>query len=532
MRQARPSLILYNANVITVDPGQPRARALAILDDRILAVGGDDGQVRALAAPGTRQIDLEGRTVVPGFIDAHCHINYVGQMYLRGVPCDLPSIPEIQQALRARAELTASGDWVQGFLYDDGKTAERRFLSRDDLDAAAPDHPVFVLHRGGHTAYVNSRALERAGYSEQSADPPGGRLDRDPLTGWLTGRVCEMAVEHYLAIIPNTFTRAENQAAARLITGKMSRAGITSAQDMWTTPEDLLAYQDAYHAGELPLRVYCLIYYVHFAKMLDAGLRSGFGDEWVRLGGLKLVCDGSIAERTARLSEPYVGRPHDRGILVMDEDELYRYALRAHLAGWQIGIHANGDVAIDMVLRIYERLQREYRRPDPRFRLEHCTVLNDSLIRRIKALGAIPTPFSGYVYFNGEKFAEYGAQRLESMFALRSLIDAGVMVAPGSDYPPAPFEPMMALQSQVTRTDWAGRVWGASQRITVEEAIRLATLHGAYASFEEGLKGSLEPGKLADLVVLGADPMAVDPAALLHVPVERTMVGGRWVYEA
>jgi hypothetical protein len=185
-----------------------------------------------------------------------------------------------------------------------------------------------------------------------------------------------------------------------------------------------------------------------------------------------------------------------------------------------------------MVLRIYERLQREYPRPDPRFRLEHCTLLDGDLIRRIKALNAIPTPFSAHVYYHGEKFAEYGAQRLESMFALRSLLDAGVMVAPGSDYPPAPFEPMLALQSAVTRTDWTGRVWGFSQRITVEEAIRVSTWHGAYASFEEDHKGSLEPGKLADLVVLGADPTATDPAALRRIPVERTMVGGRWVYEA
>jgi predicted amidohydrolase YtcJ len=266
--------------------------------------------------------------------------------------------------------------------------------------------------------------------------------------------------------------------------------------------------------------------------MLDAGVRTGFGDPWVRVGGLKLVCDGSISERTARLSKPYMGRPDDYGILVMGEEALYAYAAKAHQADWQIGIHANGDVAIDTVLRLYERLQREYPRADPRFRLEHCTLLNDDLVRRIKALNAIPTPFSSYVYYHGEKFAEYGAERLESMFALRSLLDAGIMVAPGSDYPPAPFEPMMALQSAVTRTDWAGRVWGASQRITVEEAIRVSTLHGAHASFEEELKGSLEPGKLADLVVLGADPTTADPRSLMDIPIQRTMVGGRWVYEA
>jgi predicted amidohydrolase YtcJ len=301
---------------------------------------------------------------------------------------------------------------------------------------------------------------------------------------------------------------------------------------MWTSPEHLYAYQDASLEGNLSLRVYCMMYYPHLDKMLAAGIRTGFGDEWVRVGGLKLMCDGSISERTALLSEPYVGRPDDYGILVTEEEELYEYASKAHKAGWQIGTHANGDVAIDMTLRIYERLQQEYQRTDPRFRIEHWTLVNPDRIGRLTVLNAVPPPFAAYVYYRGEIMAEYGEERVGSMFALRSLLDAGIMVAPGSDYPPGPFEPMMALQSGVTRTDWQGQVWGAEQRISVEEAIRIATLHGAYASYEEGLKGSLEPGKLADLVVLGADPFTTDPDALIDIPVERTMVGGKWVYEA
>jgi predicted amidohydrolase YtcJ len=242
------------------------------------------------------------------------------------------------------------------------------------------------------------------------------------------------------------------------------------------------------------------------------------------------MCDGSISERTARLSQPYIGRKDDFGILLTPEPELYAQARKAHEAGWQIGTHANGDVAIDITLRVYERLQKEKPRQDPRFRIEHCTLLNDSLIRRIRDLGVIPNPFSTYVYYHGEKMREYGAERLENMFAVRSLLDAGVRVTQSSDYPPGPFEPMMALQSSVTRMDSKGNVWGARQRISVEEAIRVGTLHGAYASFEERLKGSIQAGKLADLVVLGRDPMKADPMTLIQIPVERTMVGGRWVY--
>jgi predicted amidohydrolase YtcJ len=295
---------------------------------------------------------------------------------------------------------------------------------------------------------------------------------------------------------------------------------------------DLRAYQDAHRAGESSFRVYCLIGHAWIDRMIAAGVRTGLGDEWTRVGAMKATCDGSISERTARLSQPYVGRPKDFGILLLGDDELYTLARKAHEADWQLGVHANGDFAIDTVLRVFERLQREQPRRDARFRIEHCTVINDNLVRRIRALGAIPTPFSTYVYYHGEKMREYGEERLDRMFALRSFLDAGVRPTQASDYPAGPFESMMALQSSVTRTDKKGNVWGPHQRISIEEALRVGTLHGAYASYEESLKGSIEPGKLADCVVLGADPIRTHPSELINIQVERTMVGGRWVFEA
>jgi predicted amidohydrolase YtcJ len=232
------------------------------------------------------------------------------------------------------------------------------------------------------------------------------------------------------------------------------------------------------------------------------------------------------------MSQPYIGRPNDYGILVKNEEQLFEDAREPHRAGWHIGTHANGDVAIDIVLRVYERLQRETPRPDPRFRIEHCTLINDDLVRRIKAQGVIPTPFATYVYYHGEKMKAYGPERLNSMFALRSFLDAGIPATMSSDYPPGPFGPMMFLQSAVTRTDTKGQVWGPKQRIGVDEALRVATINGAYASFDEKRKGSIEVGKLADLVVLGRDPLREDPSSLVTVPVERTMAGGRWTFEA
>jgi len=526
----RPELILLNGNILTMDQANPRAEAIAIAGGRFFAVGSND-EIRNLASAGVKRIDLGGRTVVAGFIDAHLHTASSGLRHLKEVNCDLRSIAAIQAALRERAAKTPPGQWVIGFMYDDTKTAEGRPLTKADLDAAAPDHPVLVNHRGGHTSYVNSRAYDLADVNEKTPDPQGGKFQRGT-DGKLTGRLEENAQGPFRSKIPNTATRAERREGVKLITKMIARSGITSVNDPAGSPEDFAAYQDAYEAGELSVRVYAFISQGFIGRMLASGARSGLGNEWVRLGAMKMVCDGSISERTARMSQPYAGRPDDYGILVRTEEQLYNDARPAHAAGWHIGTHANGDVAIDIVLRVYARLQKERPRSDPRFRIEHCTLINDDLVRRIQAQGVIPTPFSSYVYYHGEKMKEYGAERLNSMFALRSFLDAGVRATMSSDYPPGPFEPMMFLQSSVTRTDIRGNVWGPRQRITVEEALRVATVHGAYASFEEKLKGSIAPGMLADLVVLGRDPLKEDLSTLVTIPIERTMVGGQWMYEA
>ena len=530
MERTEPQLILYNGNFWTVDARQPKAQAVAVSSGRFLAIGSNE-EVLGLALGNAKKLDLGGKTVLPGFIDAHSHPVEAGLAHLRMIDCDLRSIADILQALRDRAAKTPPGQWVQGFKYDDTKTSDGRPLTRDDLDSIS-DHPVFVQHRGGHTAWVNSAAFKLAKVDEKTPDPPGGRYDRDPTTGRLTGHVSEQGRLTFEKLIPSQFTRDDYRAAAKLISKMMTRTGITSACEADGTPDDLRGYQDARDAGELLLRAYCMINFSYLDQMTSAGVRTGLGDEWVRVGGIKNYCDGSISERTARLSQPYVGRPNDFGILVITEDELYDHVRKARAAGWQVGTHTNGDVAIDIALRVYERVQREIPRTDPRFRLEHCTVVNDSLVARIKALGAIPLPFSTYVYYHGEKMKAYGPERLNHMFALRSFIDAGIRPTQASDYPPGPFEPMMALQSEVTRTDSKGNVWGAQQKITLEEAIRVGTINGAYASFEENLKGSIEPGKLADLVVLGRDAFKEDPSNIINIPIERTMVAGKWVWES
>ncbi len=525
-----PDLILTHGDLLTQDLTTPRAEAIAIAGGRIVAVG-SNADIRALARSGTRRVDLGGRVVIPGVIDAHNHPAEAGLQHLREVDCDLRSVGAIQAALRERAAKTPAGEWVLGFKYDDTKTVERRFLTRADLDAVSTNHPIYVVHRGGHTAYVNSLAFTRAGITESVVDPVGGRFERDA-NGKLSGRAAESANDLLARAAARPYTRSDRQAGVAEISRRLARAGVTSATDALGTPESLAAYQDSRDAGELATRIYCHMGYQFLDTMIAAGVRTGLGDEWVRVGAVKCLADGSISERTARLSQPYVGRPNDFGILVNDAEALWPIFDKAHRAGWQIGTHANGDVAIDLVAGLYERLQREAPRRDPRFRFEHCTVLTPDLIRRIKALGAIPTPFASYVYFHGEKMSEYGAERTERMFPMRWFIDAGIPATMGSDYPPGPFEPMMALTSMLTRTDIRGTTWGANQRISFDEALRVLTVNGAYASFEEHLKGSLTPGKLADLVVLARDPRTVPAIDIVNVGIERTMVGGRWVYES
>jgi len=333
-----------------------------------------------------------------------------------------------------------------------------------------------------------------------------------------------------LAVKPTS--REDYRKGAALISKRFASRGITSACEADGNPATLQGYIDARDAGELMGRFYVHLDYSHLERMMAAGVHTGFGDEWVRVGAIKLFADGSISERTALLSEPYAGLGDFRGISRATRADLYEQARKAYTAGWQVGIHANGDVAIDTALGIYEQLQRELPRRDARLRIEHCTLVTPELVRRIKAAGVIPLPFAGYVYFHAEKMHFYGEERLKHMFAMRDFLDAGIPAAPGSDYTASPAEPLLWLRSEVTRTDASGHVWGANQRITTLEAIRCSTVNGAHATFEEHLKGRLEPGQLADLVVWDHDLLHTDPAQFMNVKVERTMLGGRWVYEA
>ena len=526
----RADLVVLGGTFHTMDPDYPNVDAMAVRGDRILALGSQD-DIRDLIAPTTRVIRADGMTVTPGFIDAHSHPLMANEAV--SVNVDFRSIADVQAALLQQARNTPAGQWVQAHMYDDTKFVEGRELTRRDIDAVVTDHPVMVRHRGGHTVVVNSRAFEVAGITFATPDPDGGRYYRDG--GEFTGKVAEHARDALEAAgdwpVVDRETLRDN---VTLISKRMAATGLTSTTDATGETDDWTAYLDALEQDAMHFRLSFMprgddpIY----SAMKSANIRSGFGDAMLRVGAVKYLADGSASERTMRMSQPFEGRPDDYGISTMDQAEIDAAVDDAVANGFRIGIHANGDVTIDQVLNAYERVLDGWDGPNPRFRIEHCSLVTLALLERIKSTGVVPAPFYTYAHYHGNKWVEYGEERMRWMFAHRSFLDYEIPVAPASDYTPGPYEPMMAIQSMVTRKDLAGRVWGENQRISVAEALRICTMHGAYASFEEDIKGSLTPGKLADFVILAADPHDTDPDAIKEIQVVATYLGGTATFEA
>ncbi len=531
-------LIVHNARVHTVDDGRPQASAFAVKDGRFLRVG-DDAAAKALAGKATQIIDARGMTVVPGFID--CHNHAVGETLLYevivGNPYDVEffTIQSIIDKLRACAAKTPPGQWVEGFFFDDTKITDKRVLSVADLDRVSTVHPVMVLHRGGHSAYYNAKALALAGVTAATPNPPGGTFDRGP-DGKLNGRVTDNAMDVFDKVgIRPQFSAAEREARGRAGAAHMSKAytryGLTSVHHQGG---DLAALQDIRARGELLHRVSYEATGAVLEAMIANGIKTGFGDDWLRFGAtFEHTADGSFSERTLAMSVPFPGRmPPYYGNVTESQQTLDAWVERVHRAGIQANIHANGDVAIGMALSAFERAQKLHPVADPRFKITHCTLVNADLVRRIKAVGAIPAPFTSYAYYNSDKFKFYGEDLMKNAMAFRSFLDAGIPVCAGSDFYPGPFAPMMAMQGMVTRTGWDGQTWGANQRVTPAEALRISTLNGAYASREEAIKGSITAGKLADFVMLSDDPLAVAHDKIKDIRIVQTVTGGRTVYEA
>ena len=530
-------LIVRNAKVYTVD-AQARGEAFAVRDGRFIAVGTNDA-VAGLIGKGTEVYDAKGMTVVPGFIDCHLHPDGETLLYevLVGNPfeVEIVTIESILRKLRERAAKTPPGQWVEGYFYDDTKVKDGRLITRADLDQVSTEHPVVVYHRGGHTSFYNSKAFELAGITKNTPQPFGGTFDRDS-SGGLNGRATDNAQDVlWKAGKRPEYSEAEKLARAKAglahISKQFARYGLTSVHHEGGNFSALLQVRQD---GQLAHRVS----YEPEQSMIDAmianGWRTGFGDEWIRLGATsEHTVDGSFSERTMSIRAGYPGRkPPYHGNITTTQEDLDAWVERVWRAGIQPNCHTNGDVAIDMYLKSLERAHRLFPRPDVRPKFTHATLAYDDLIARMKALDAVPAPFTSYAFYNPDKFKFYGDALMQHIMPYRSYLDAGIKVAGGCDFSPGPFAPLLGIQGMVTRTGWNGETWGANQKISVAEALRVYTWNGAYNSHEENLKGSIAPGKFADFVVLSDDPHNFQPARIKDIQIVRTVVGGRATYAA
>lgn len=529
----KADLALINGKIVTMDPKESIAEAVAVKHGRLVKVG-KTKDVKPLVGDETKVIDLKGRTVVPGLIDSHCHMMSVGagrKLYVDlSEEAGVHSIADLVDKLRERAKKTPKGGWVHGYQEDDSKLAEKRHPTRWELDKASSEHPVILSTVGGHFSMANSYAFKQAGVTRDTPDPVGGRFDRDG-KGELTGGLHEKAIDMVLPESASQPTREMARDGAREILAECASVGLTCVYDT-VERSQMRAALDVKNGGGLPIRVRMDVAIDLFPELNKVGVYQGLGDDWLAIRGLKFFFDGAISARTAAVTEEYLNKPGFYGVMATTREIATKTIMDAYAEGYRISAHANGDAAIAMYLDIMEEAQRKYPRRDPRNRDIHCTVITPELVRRIKELSILPTIFGPYAYYHGDKLIPaFGEKRLERMFAARSFLDAGVKIAAHSDHPCAPYPPLMAIHALVNRRTKAGKPLGVSQRVTVTEALKLYTVHSAYQQLDEDRLGSLEEGKLADMVVLGEDILTVPAERIKDIPVDMTIIDGRVVYE-
>ncbi|HKF74681.1 MAG TPA: amidohydrolase [Candidatus Dormibacteraeota bacterium] len=533
---AAGTTIYRAARVLAMTADEPEA--FAVRNGRVTATGRlDDLSARW---PAAEQVDLGDAVVVPGFNDAHAHLAITAEdmLHLDLSPDAVRSLADLRTLVQAWAARTPPESWVRGSRYDDAKMAEGRALTRFDLDEAAPHHPVLVTHVAGHWGVVNSMALDLAGIDERSEAPAGGALGRDA-SGRLNGVLYEQAL--FDLAMPQLSRAGRTPLPAAGLEERLQgllraqrrfhAAGLTSIGDALVGPDDARLLVAAARRGLLSLRVTMLLAADHADAIRRQEPLDGLSEERLRVGGVKTFVDGAVGGRTCLLEEPFEGRTDDYGIQSRSTAELRDVVRRAQEEGTRVCVHANGDRAIRIILDLLEEAQAEWPRPGLRHRIEHCTVVTEEILRRLHRLQAIAVPFGSYVHYHGSRLLDwYGERRLGRMFAHRWLLDAGVAVAGSSDFPCGPCEPLLGLQSCVTRQGWDGPLLGAQQRVTAREALELYTVRASDAAGDGAVKGRLAAGQLADFVVLGGDPLRVEPTALGSLPVLATYVGGLRVW--
>jgi len=527
--------VLLNGKVVTVDSNDSIVQAVAVKSGKIIALG-TSSEIRSLVGAETRVIDVRGRTVIPGLLDSHGHHARTAMRAGRSVDVSqeagVDNIADLQEKIRARAATIPKGARISCSKEDDFKLAEKRHPTRWELDEAAPDNPVSVSTVGGHFTIYNSLAFELAGITKDTPDPEGGKFERDPVTGELTGGTHETArrmVSNSLPSVPDLPMEIQ-MAALKAAMLDWSRNGLTTIYNSGSGA--LSAMTSLRRQGEQIVR-FRTNGSIDALSALGADAR-GIGDEWIKVVGSKHLMDGACSARTLYMREPFLHRDDDfYGVLTKTKVQIFEELDRAWAAGIRTSTHSNGDAALDIYLDVIEELQKRYpEQTDRRDIIIHCTVTPPDIVARIASLGLFPTIFGAYPWYHGDKLAPaYGEKRLEYMFAVRSFIDAGVGVSAHSDYSASPYPPLMAFQGLVNRVTSGGKPTGQSQKISVMECLRLYTINAAYMYHDEDILGSLEIGKYGDMVVLGEDILTVPTMTLIDVPIDITIVGGEIVFK-
>lgn len=543
-------LVLLNGNIITMDEKRARAEALAVKEAKILWVGSDE-EVKQTIGKKTIIKNLRGRTVIPGFIEAHNHTLMFG-LDLQAIDLrKAQSIEEILALVKERADQQEEGTWIKGVGYNQNELREKRHPTKFDLDKVAPKHLICLRHTSAHGFVVNSLVLAKAGITRESSDPAGGKIGRNE-DGEPNGLIFEPpAMKLVEDIIPKP-SRKEMVAALGLASQKFLTEGITSALDASVgsndIPYQIAAYQEAEEWGvlrgrhNLAIWSEALVDYAHLeeslqeapGKLFKLGIRTGLGNEKLRIGPFKIIVDGAFSTVTAATYDPYGAIPEERGcgVLVIEPEKLRRLVTQVHEWGWQLSLHGIGDRAIDVCLEAIEGALRVYPRKDPRPRLEHASMLRPSAIERIKKLGVIPVMQPAFIWELADNwFHQLGRERTIKCKTFQTLLRNKIPIAFSSDRPVVNGAPLLGIHAAVNQKTREGRDYNPEEKISVAEAIRCYTINGAYATFEEKIKGSLEAGKLADLVILEEDITKVTPHLIKDVPIIATMVGGEFCWE-
>jgi predicted amidohydrolase YtcJ len=530
-------LVLKHGHIVTMDEGGKVIETMAVRDGRILAIG--DGDALADCVSGRTQVlDLEGRTVLPGLIDVHTHVMEWVKSLVRGeIDAGYPSvhsIAEIEQAVAERAAALPPGQWIRGAGWDDAKLAERRYITRHDLDRVSPNNPVYLVHVSGHLAVANSAALKLAHIVKDTPDPQGGVIERDQ-SGEPTGVLKDTAMGLVETLLPGDPPDI-NVRAAKLISEKAAEVGLTTIHDIFISAEEMRGYQQAHDRGWLNIRVQMSPRIGSIAdaeKLAQMGVHTGFGDDHLKFGAAKMFADGGMGARTIAIYPPGVaGEPNNLGVLRWSPADMQKAHWIAATAGWQLETHAIGDRAIDEVLDSYAAVIQQLGLKDHRFRIVHAGISTPAVQKRLQELNVLVDGNPPFVYWIGSWFAKYGPERVRWSYPAKSYIENGIVEAAGSDVPVTPISPWWGIWAAVARKELeSGQVLAPEERISVEQALTLYTRNGAYAGFEEHSKGALEPGKLADFIVVDRDVIHVPVDELKDVKVLETFVGGKKVYE-